>query len=391
MKHDLVTDVLHAIRQVTGDRQGFVALHEPSFGRRERELVLDCIDSGFVSSVGNYVDLFEQRLANFLGVKYAVAVVNGTAALHVALLLAGVRRNDEVFVPSLSFVATANAVTYCGAIPHFVDSAPDTLGIDPVSLSGYLEEILIQKDNTWFNRRTGRRVSVIVPMHVFGHPVHMDALLEVAARFDLQVVEDAAESLGSSYKCRMTGTLTGLSAFSFNGNKVITTGGGGAIVTDNQELAKKAKHITTTAKIPHQWAFAHDQIGFNYRMPNLNAALGCAQLDALPDFIVKKRALAKSYETAFSGISGVSFVSEPAHSHSNYWLNALLLDDAMASQRDQILAVTNDAGYMTRPVWQLLHTLPIYADNPAMLMPIAESLEKRLLNIPSSPFLITGA
>jgi len=382
--------VADTIRNVLAGNEGFLSLHEPTIAAREKELVNDCLDSGFVSSVGKYVDQFEQKLANYLGVKHVVAVVNGTAALHVSLLLAGVEKDDEVIVPTLSFVATANAVSYCGAVPHFVDSDEQSLGLDVAKLSDYLTDIMLPDADRWLNRKTGRRVAAIVPMHTFGHPVDMDALNAVAEKHQLPVVEDAAESLGSRYKGAMTGSLSLLAAISFNGNKIITTGGGGAIATNDTVLAKRAKHLTTTAKVPHRWSFHHDAIGYNYRMPNLNAALGCAQLERIPDFLANKRKLAEKYRQAFRDVDGVNFFVEPNYADSNYWLNAVLLDESVVGQRDEVLSLTNDAGVMARPVWTLLHTLPMYEHCPRMGdLSVSEGLEKRLINIPSSPFLIS--
>ncbi len=361
-----------------------LALHEPRFAGREWELLKDCLDSTYVSSVGAYVDQFETALAGFVGVRHAVATVNGTAALHIALKLAGVERDDEVLLPSLTFVATANAVTYQGAVPHFVESAEHTLGIDVTALADYLADIAEPFGDTWRNRLTGRRLSAIIPVHVFGHPVDMDALTEIGERYRLPIIEDATEALGSRYKGRMAGTLGRMAAFSFNGNKIVTTGGGGAILTDDDALARTAKHLTTTAKLPHRWAYMHDEIGYNYRMPNLNAALGCAQLEQLPDILASKRRLADRYRDGFAGVPGLAVVSSPPDSESNYWLNALLLDESYADQRDPILSLTNDAGLLTRPAWEPLHRLPMYDACPRMDLPTAESLERRLVNLPSS-------
>lgn len=381
--------VVEILQHVLPESEGVITLHEPTISSREKELVNDCLDSGFVSSVGKYVDLFEKGLADYLGVKHVVAVNNGTAALHVALLLAGVKSGDEVITPALSFVATANAAKYCGAMPHFVDSDEKSLGIDPDKLASYLADILEYRADGWVNRHTGRRLAAIVPMHTFGHPVDMDALNAVAQKYDLPVVEDAAESLGSRYKGSMTGSLSLMSAISFNGNKIMTTGGGGAIATNDTQLALEAKHLTTTAKVPHRWAFNHDRIGFNYRMPNLNAALGCAQLEQMPGFIAKKRSLAARYREAFDAIDGVRLIVEPAYAESNYWLNALLLDKGLENNRDRLLAISNEKGIMTRPSWTLMHQLDIYAGCPRMDdLTVSESLERRLINIPSSPFLV---
>jgi perosamine synthetase len=308
----------------------------------------------------------------------------------VSLLLAGVTAGDEVLIPALTFVATANAVTYCGAIPHFIDSEERTLGIDPHKLDAYLEEIAELRPEGCFNRQTCRRIKAVVPMHTFGHPVDLDPLLETCQRFRLELIEDAAESLGSFYKGRHTGQWGRLAALSFNGNKTITTGGGGAILTNDEDLGRLAKHITTTAKTPHRWEFNHDMIGYNYRMPNINAALGCAQLEDLPKFLSAKRALADRYRKAFADVAGVRFVVEPDNSRSNYWLNTLLLDKACAAERDALLAMTNDSGIMTRPAWTLMHKLPMFVNCPRMGLAIAESLESLLLNIPSSAVLGMG-
>ena len=364
-----------------------LALHEPRFAGREWDLLKDCLDSTYVSSVGAYVDQFETALAGFVGVRHAVATVNGTAALHIALRLAGVDRDDEVLLPSLTFVATANAVAYQGAVPHFVESTERTLGVDVAALADHLADIAESSGNAWRNRLTGRRLSAIVPVHVFGHPVDMDALTEIGARYRLSIIEDATESLGSRYKGRMTGAHGRMAALSFNGNKIVTTGGGGAILTDDDELARAAKHLTTTAKQPHRWAFMHDEIGYNYRMPNLNAALGCAQLEQLPDILACKRALADRYRDAFAGVPGLAIVSSPPDSESNYWLNALLLQESYSDQRDPILSLTNDAGILTRPAWTPLHRLPMYDRCPRMDLSATESLERRLVSLPSSAVL----
>lgn len=372
------------VRGVVGQGDGFVPLHEPCFAGHEWDYVKECIDTGWVSSVGSYVDRFERDLAEYTGVKRAIAVVNGTAALHVCLQLCGVQREDEVLIPALTFIATVNAVSYLGAIPHFVDSEVRTLGLDPAKLGAYLDEIAEVRNGECFNKQTGRVIRAVVPMHTFGHPVDLDTLNEVCGRFSITMIEDAAESLGSFYKGRHTGNHGKMSALSFNGNKVITTGGGGAILTNDENLADLAKHITTTAKVPHRWEFNHDMVGFNYRMPNINAALGCAQLELLPGFIDKKRALAQRYQEAFASVEGIHFVSEPEFAISNYWLNVVLLDPELERLRDNFLAAANDAGLMTRPAWTLMNYLPMFVDCPKMKLPVSMSLEKRLLNIPSS-------
>jgi len=288
-------------------------------------------------------------------------------------------------VPALSFVATANAVAHCSAVPHFVDSSLETMGIDPAALSEYLATITEITTHGVRNRHTGRRIAAIVPMHTYGHPVDMAPLMEVAHRYQLPVVEDAAESLGSTYQGRHTGTFGKLGMLSFNGNKIITTGGGGAILTNDDELARHAKHLTTTAKRPHRWEFFHDEVAWNYRLPNLNAALGCAQMERLPDFLVRKRELAARYQAAFRKQIGIRFVTEPAGCRSNYWLNTVQLEELDMNTRDQVLSAANDAGFQCRPIWTLLHKLPMFADCPCAPLPVAEQLEARLINLPSSP------
>ena len=363
---------------------GSVALHEPRFAGNEWAYLKDCLDSTFVSSVGRYVDRFEADLAAYTGARHAVAVVNGTAALHVALQLAGVQAGDEVLVPALTFVATANAVAYCGAIPHFVDSEERTLGLDPQALRDYLGATTELRDGRCVNLATGRVIRAVIPMHAFGHPLDIEGVLALARDFHLEVVEDATESLGSTIHGKHTGTFGRMGVLSFNGNKVITTGGGGAILTDDTELAKHAKHLTTTAKLPHRWAYVHDEIGYNYRLPNINAALGCAQLEQLSGFVEAKRRLHARYQTAFAGISEAHILVEPEGCRSNYWLQTLLLDEPVADLRDELLQATNDAGLMTRPVWMLMHNLPPYRACPSMPLPVSGSLEKRIINLPSS-------
>ncbi|MFJ3044299.1 LegC family aminotransferase [Herbaspirillum chlorophenolicum] len=380
--NDLPQQIVRALQQVCG--QGPVALHEPRFSGQEWEYLKACLDSTFVSSVGKYVDRFEADLAAFTGAKHAIAVVNGTAALHVALLLAGVERDDEVLLPALTFAATANAVHYCGAIPHLVDSSEDSLGIDPQALRAWLGTTARREGGVCINTRTGRRIRALLPMHAFGHPCDIDGLLGVAHDFGLVLVEDAAESLGSWYQGRHTGTFGLLGTLSFNGNKTITTGGGGAILINDSALARRAKHLTTTAKLPHRWSYVHDEVGFNYRLPNINAALGCAQLEQLPGFLASKRHLFERYREAFSSIPQVRLVAEPQGCTSNYWLQTLLLDAGVEQRRDDVLDATNTAGMMTRPAWELMHRLAPYAACPTAPLPVAESLARRLINIPSS-------
>ena len=386
MNHpDLTDKVVSAIKSVVGEAPA--ALHEPTFHGNEWKYVKECIDTTFVSSVGKFVDRFEYNLADFTGAKYAVAMVSGTAALHISLLLANVKANDEVLIPTLTFIATANAVSYCGAIPHFVDSEELTFGIDVEKLRAYLLENTRQQNGQCINVNTNRPIKAIIPMHVFGHPGNLEGLLSIAKEFNIALIEDAAESLGSQYHGRHTGTFGLIGALSFNGNKTITTGGGGAILTESGELAKMAKHLSTTAKIPHQWEYIHDCVAYNYRMPNLNASLGCAQLESLPQLINLKRDLASRYEKAFNEIEGIKFKKEPAGCKSNFWLQSIVLDAGNVGFRNAILKKTNDLGYMTRPVWNLLHEQKPFRGFPRMDLSGAISLEKSIINLPSSAHL----
>ena len=382
----LIKAVIEAIRDVVGT--GNVALHEPSFEGNEWLYLKECLDSTFVSSVGKFVDRFEDELQTYTGAKYAISVVNGTAALQIAFKLAGVQADDEVLVPALTFVATVNAVTYCNAIPHFIDSEEATLGIDTLKLRDYLQKNTSQNSGKCINNQTGRVIRALVPMHTFGHPSDIDGLLAIANDFNIVLVEDSAESLGSFYGGQHTGTFGILGTLSFNGNKTITTGGGGAILTNNEALARHAKHLTTTAKIPHAWEFRHDEVGHNYRMPNLNAALGCAQLEELPTKLASKRELLKRYQRAFAPVKGVSLFSEPKNCQSNYWLQTLLLDKTESENRDLILESTNKTGIMTRPAWVLMNELEPFKGFPSMDLATAKSLSERIINIPSSPGLV---
>jgi len=375
------------VRVLSGLLSGPAQLHEPTFGGNEWGYVKECLDTGWVSTVGAYVDRFEEMLVEFTGAGHAIATVTGTAALHVCLMLAGVRPDDEVIVPALSFVATANAVSYLGAHPHFADAETATLGLDPAKLQDHLAETTEQTPDGLVNKATGRRIAAVICMHTFGHPVDLDALNEVCGRFGLTLIEDAAESLGSTYKGRHTGSTGRLAALSFNGNKIVTTGGGGAVLTNDPGLAQAAKHLTTTAKQPHAWEFIHDRVGFNYRMPNINAAMGCAQMEQLPGFLEAKRTLAGRYREAFKDVEGVTFIDEPDGARSNYWLNVLILDSELADLRDDILQAANDAGFMARPAWRPLHLLPMYEMAPKMDLSTAQDLARRLINIPSSPCL----
>ena len=360
----------------------FVPLHEPTMNGNELKYVTECVESGWVSSVGSYVNLFEERLASYTGAKYAIAVNNGTAALHVSLRLAGVTKNDEVLLPSLTFVATANAIRYLDAIPHFIDVSESELTVDTQKLSIYLEKTAVKRSNGTFNKFSGNQIKAIVPMHTFGHPVQMDELMALADYYNLNVIEDAAESLGSTYKNRQTGSMGMLSAVSFNGNKTITTGGGGAILTNDSELAKRARHLTTTAKLPHRWSYDHDEVGYNYRMPNINAALGVAQLESLDELILKKRMLHSVYQSFVSTIPGIELITEMEYSRSNYWLQTIRLNDVNIIE-DWLLEL-NEAGIMSRPVWTPLHELPMYRHCLKDDLTHTEKLKKVLINVPSS-------
>ncbi|PWW37444.1 MULTISPECIES: LegC family aminotransferase [Paenibacillus] len=364
--------------------EGAIALHEPTFDGKEMEYVNDCIQSGWVSSVGKYVIDFEKQLASYAGVKRAIAVVNGTAALHIALKIAGVKEQDEVLMPALTFIATANAVSYLGAVPHFVDVSTLTLGIDPDKLEKHIIQIGKFKDGHLVNRLTGRIIRAVVPMHTFGHPVDMDPLLDICNRYGLVIIEDAAESLGSFYKGKHTGGFGLAGALSFNGNKIITTGGGGAILTNDEQLADHAKHLTTTAKIPHKWDYRHDEIAYNYRMPNINAALGCAQLERLPYFLEKKKNLVKKYQEILKPIKGVRLLTEPESSSSNYWLQTIILDED-SYNRDDVLEILLKNGVQARPVWTPLDGLSPYSGCPKDDLSNTYLLNRQIINIPSTP------
>lgn len=379
-------DFIRFVRELYDEPSAPIPLHAPVMGDLEKQRVNEAIDSTFVSSVGAFVTQFEQDVARFVGAKYAVATVNGTAALHAALLVAGVQPGDRVLTQSLSFIATCNAIHYAGAEPVFVDVASDTLGLDPEALRDWLERHAeVRSDGHAYDRTDGRRIRACVPMHTLGHPARIAAIAAICAEFGLVLIEDAAESLGSFVGERHTGTFGRLGVFSFNGNKVVTTGGGGMIVTDDEDLAIRAKHLTTTAKKPHLWAFEHDEVGFNYRLPNLNAAFGVAQMARLPGLLASKRTVAEAYRQ-WSAATGWDFVVEPRtaghEARSNYWLNAIRLVDEAA--RDDFLAETNRAGVMTRPLWTPMHRLPMYAACPRGALPVTEQLAATVVNIPSS-------
>lgn len=383
-ENDFIRSVIGAVKEVLPETDRVVGLHEPCFAGNEWDYVKECIDSTWVSYLGKFVEQFEGALAEFTGVKKAVVLVNGTAALHMGLKMVGVEPGDEVLVPALTFVATANAVIYCGGIPHFVDSEMKTLGMDPEKLASYLSGTAERRDKGCFNKRTGRRIRAIVPMHTFGHPVDLDPLTDLCSAWGVEMVEDAAESLGSYYRGRHTGNWGKCAVLSFNGNKVVTTGGGGAVLTNDKDLGDRVRHLTSTAKLPHKWEYRHDALGYNYRLPNINAALGCAQMEQLPRFLENKRKLASLYAEAFKGIEGVRFFEEPEFARSNYWLNTLLLDRLYADKRDELLKAAHEVNIRMRPAWTLMHRLPMYKDCPRMDLTGAEDLEGRIVNIPSS-------
>lgn len=359
----------------------FVPLHAPVFAGNEHKYVVETIDSTFVSSVGKFVDSFEEEIKKYTGAKYAVACVNGTAALHMALILAGVKKDDLVITQSLSFIATCNAISYLYASPVFVDVDKKTLGMSPDALREFLSQHTVLKNGECFHKVSGRRIKACVPMHTFGHPVEIDSILEICKEYNVELVEDAAESIGSFYKGVHTGNFGLLGAFSFNGNKTITCGGGGVIITNDEKLGKLGKHLTTQAKVPHRWDFVHDHIGYNYRMPNINAALACAQLEQIEKFIENKRELSSAYINYFANTK-MRFVIEPENSRSNYWLNAVLLENL--DERNKALTELNDAGVMARPCWQLMHRLEMFKDCTKDNQQNAEWIFDRLINIPSS-------
>ena len=362
--------------------QEFIPLHAPTFAGNEKAYVTETIDSTFVSSVGKFVDEFERKMEAFTGSARAVATVNGTAALHAALYMAGVERGDLVITQALTFVATCNALYHMGAEPIFVDVSPVSMGLCPKAVNAFLEEHAQVTESGCIHKQTGKRIKAVVPMHTFGHPVELDELIAVCLKWHITLVEDAAESLGSFYKGKHTGTLGEFGAVSFNGNKIITTGGGGMVVCGTEEAGRRTKHVTTTAKVPHPYEFFHDEPGFNYRMPNLNAALGCAQMEMLERYLAQKRQLAQQYQAFFAG-SDVTFVVEPEYAQSNYWLNAIICVDAQ--QRNELLEQTNAAGVMTRPIWQLMHRLPMFEQALRGDLTHSEFIEAHLINLPSTP------
>jgi len=361
--------------------QNIIPLHEPRFIGNEKKYLNDCIDSTFVSSSGQYIEMFEENIAKFTGSKYAIATTNGTSALHISLILSGIERGDEVITQPLTFVATCNAIKYCGANPIFIDVDRETLGLSPGALEKFLEDNTIIRNGECINESSGNVIKACVPMHTFGHPCKIDEIIKICDRFHLKVIEDAAESLGSFFKNKHTGTFGELGIMSFNGNKIITAGGGGCILTNDESLASKAKYLTTTAKVNHRWEYTHDFVGYNYRMPNLNAALLVAQLENISKFLLSKRQLAETYKSYFQN-SKITFQSEPENSKSNYWLNAVFLYDK--AERDAFLQETNASGLLTRPIWTLMNKLNMFQGSQCGSLGNAIWLEERTVNIPSS-------
>jgi perosamine synthetase len=382
----LASTFVDRIRAVVGHPSEPIGLHVPEIGELEKKYINECLDSTFVSSVGSFIPKLEERMQEITGARHAIAVSNGTVGLQVAMFLAGVEPGDEVVIPTLSFIATANAVSHAGAHVFFVDSEESTLGMSPVALRAALESF-VRKGSALVNPATGRRIAAIVPMHTLGHPVDIAAIVAVAKEFDVPVVEDAAESLGSFVGDKHTGTFGLTSMISFNGNKIVTTGGGGVILTNDEALGKRAKHLTTTAKLAHKWEFEHDEIAWNYRMPNLNAALGMAQLDKYPRFLEQKRRLAAKYQAAFAGVEGLTFTTEPAGTTSNYWLCSVRLNEPSLALRDELMTAAHEAGLLVRPMWNLLHQQRMYSSAGRADVSVATDLHASLICIPSTPAL----
>lgn len=374
-------EIIAFIRNLYNNPDGFVPLHAPIFIGNERKYLGECIDTTYVSSVGRFVDSFEKETASYTGAVAAVVCLNGTNALHLALMLGGVKRNDEVITQPLTFIATANAISYCGAHPVFIDIDKETLGLSAEALSEFLETQTEFIGNACYNKYSKRKISACVPMHTYGHPCRIDKIVDICRKHKIVVIEDAAESMGSLYKDIHTGLFGEIGVLSFNGNKIITTGGGGMLLFKDKALAKYAKHLSTQAKVPHQWEFVHDEIGYNYRMPNINAALGLAQLEKLEDYIKIKRSIAERYRHFFATID-IRFFAEPSDSRSNYWLNCILLNDK--KERDLFLKYTNDNNVMTRPAWELMNNLLMFRNAQCGSLSNAEWISNRLVNIPSS-------
>lgn len=373
--------VIQKVRDLFHEQKEFIPLHIPHFSGNEKKYVLECIDSTYVSSVGQFVNDFEQSIADFTGAKRCIVCVNGTNAIHLALVASGVEAGDEVITQPLTFIATVNAISYAHAIPIFVDVDKDTMGMSPLSLLKFLEENTIVKDNTCINKSTGKKIRACLPMHTFGHAARIDEIKSICDKHHIILIEDAAEAIGSSYKGKSLGTFGLMGTFSFNGNKTITTGGGGAVITDDEDLADKLKHLSTQAKIPHKWNYVHDQVGYNYRMPNLNAALGLAQMENLEFILIQKRKLASAYQEFFSS-SDMNFFEERADEKSNFWLNAVILENN--EQQQTFLTELNEAGVMCRPIWELMTEMVMFKDCQKTNLDNATWLSQRVVNIPSS-------
>ena len=375
-----IPETISFIRDLYGKKEDFIPLHAPTFAGNEKKYLNECIDTTFVSSVGKFVDLFEQKIAEYTAAKQAVVCVNGTNALHIALKLSGVEKGDEVITQPLTFIATTNAIVYAGAVPVFVDVDKDTMGLSPKSLEQFLQANAELRANECYHKQTNRRIKACMPMHTFGHACRIEEIIAICKRYHIEVVEDAAEAMGSYYKGKHLGSFAKIGAISFNGNKTITTGGGGVILTNDETIGKHAKHLTTQAKLPHAWEFVHDEIGYNYRMPNINAALGVAQLEQLDHFLANKRTTAEAYKNYFQK-QGIAFFAERAEERCNYWLNAIILKNK--EERDAFLTESNAKAVMTRPIWQLMNRLPMFKDSPKTDLSNAEWLEARVVNIPS--------
>ena len=390
-KKNKILEIIKVLNKTIGDlrfhHKSTVYLHEPDIRKEDWNFVKKCLKRNFVSSAGNYVTEFEDKLKKYTKAKYVIATVNGTSAIHLALVVMGANENDEVILPSLNFVAAANAVRYCNSTPHFVEVEEETLGIDPIKLKKYLNKIVIKKNNNSFNKYTNKRIKFMMPLHVFGHPAKILELKKIAKKFNLKIIEDAAESLGSTYKKKHLGTFGDIGVLSFNGNKIITTGGGGALLTNSLKIAKKLKYLSTTAKTPHRWKFEYSDIGFNYRMPGINASLGCAQMKRIKSYVNSKRKLFKKYKVGFDNLKDIKVFQEPKNARSNYWLQTIILDNKISYLKDKILEKTNNLGFSVRPVWKPLHKLNKFKSYPRMEMKVTNNLEKRILNLPSSIYL----
>ena len=382
-----INQIISAIENIKCDERNYLALHEPCNTEKAIEYVNDCLTSGWVSSVGAYVDLLEKKLQEFTQINHAIAVVNGTSALHVALLALNVCRDDEIILPSLTFVATANAISYCGAVPHFVDCKRNALVIDVDKLDQYLKETTFLDGSVCINKSTGKPIKALIAVHVLGHAADLLGLREICDRYNLHLIEDAAEALGTFYRGKHVGGIGDVAILSFNGNKIITTGGGGAVLTNDSDISEKVRHLTTTGRSKDTLQVSHDTIAYNYRLANINAALGCSQMEYLPEFVEQKRTLAERYRNIFSGIENITYVSEPAHSRSNYWLNAIIVEDGNSEFCQELLHAAEIRNIQLRLLWKPLHKLGMYIDCPKMDLSTTEDLEFKVVTLPSSSYL----